>query len=85
MKKTFFIFLLLLFPYDSFAQLDVYLSSQDLQYGMDVWTSENFPDSGSSEIKIENNFFREEFSSEYQKTSTEIKDLIYSLFPAKSS
>jgi hypothetical protein len=81
MKKLLFLFLLLLFPFESFAQLDVYLSSENLSYGKDIWTSANYPDSGSSELKLERYFFREEFPPEYQKTPLEIQDLIDTLFP----
>lgn len=80
MKKIFLTFLFLLYPCATFAQLDVYLSTQNLPFGKDVWTSESYPDSWSSEIQIEHYFHREEFPWEYQFTPQEIRDLIDGLF-----
>jgi len=82
MKKIIFLFLLFLFPSTSFAQLDVYLSNQYLPYGKDVWTSANYPDTGSSEIQVQRYFAKEQFPPEYHKTDQEIKDLIDGIFPS---
>jgi len=43
MKKILFTFLVLLLPSTSYAEIDVFLSSNQLEYGRDVWTSANYP------------------------------------------
>ena len=82
MKKILLLLLFLSFPYTSFAQLDVYLSTQNLPYGKDVWTSANSPHTWSSKIQIERYFHREEYPQDYQKTLQEIKAITDSLFPS---
>lgn len=84
MKKTFLVILCFIFPYCAYGQLDVYLSSDWLSYGRDVWTSTNYPDAWSNQIEIHRNFPREEFPPEYNKTQGEIKSLVDDLFPALS-
>ncbi len=80
MKKIILFLVLLSFPYSSFAGLDFYLSTQNLPYGKEVWTSVNYPDVGSSKIKVDQYFSREDVPAGYNKTSQEIKDLIDELF-----
>jgi len=45
MKKIFFVLLFICFPFQGFADLDIFLSDQNLSYGEDVWTSDSTPDS----------------------------------------
>lgn len=75
MKKIFFVFLFICFPFQGFADLEIFLSTEDLNYAKDVWTGENYPDTGSESLKVDMNFSREEFSPEHQRTNWEIKNL----------
>lgn len=80
MKKIFLTSLLLLFPYFSFADLDFYLSTQNLPYSVDVWTSPTYPDADSSRIQVDSFFYREDMPSWYKKTPQEIQTLFDDLF-----
>lgn len=80
MKKLFILFVFLFFPCSVFAQLDVYLSLQNLSYDKQVWTSESYPDPDSSSLLIEKQFYREDFPLEYRKTPQEIKVLVDDVF-----
>jgi len=80
MKKIFFVLLFICFPFQGFADLDIFLSDQNLSYGEDVWTSDSTPDSWSDNIKIDINFSREEFSPAYERSNWDIKDLLDDLF-----
>lgn len=82
MKKILFCILLLMLPCFAHADLEVFLSNQNLPHSKGLWTSNTSPDSGSAEIKVDPHPYREEFPSAYEKTPGEIQSLIYGLYPS---
>jgi hypothetical protein len=77
-----FLFVLLFFASYSIshAGMGVFLSSQNLPYAKETWTSSGVPDTQSSKIRLISTAHREEIPSDYFQTPQQIQSIIYDLF-----
>ncbi len=81
MNKILLSCILFCIPLSVSAELEVFLSSNNLPYHTDTWTSGNYPDASASNISVKRYFYRESLTQEFSYSEVELQSLIKDLYP----